>query len=288
MNNGKKRLKKSTKIIIGIISALIIIMILGALLLFNSIKINDKVLNYLHQFEEYVENGEYEKAKDILKKAEDLKSTEEGKEKLELMDKIEKSETLFEEAVDLMKEEKYEEAKDKLNKILANEGKIYRDAQEKIKECDDALVDINFEKAKEAFEEEDYDNALKSITDVLNVRKDDEEAQKLQEDIVQKRDEKLAKEEAERKKKEEEEKREREAFTEDEAVEFLRGKLGNKQNLRLEVQNAESNNGKEGYMIQVSEIMDDHLATLGWYFVDRYNKEAFEWDMLNNKLIEIN
>ena len=45
MNNGKKRLKKSTKIIIGIISALIIIMILGALLLFNSIKINDKADN---------------------------------------------------------------------------------------------------------------------------------------------------------------------------------------------------------------------------------------------------
>lgn len=288
MGKGKKRLKKSTKIIIGIISVLIIIMILGVLLLFNSIKVNDRVLNYLHQFEEYVESGEYDKAKDVLNKAEELKSTEEGKEKLELMKKIEKSETLFEEAKDLMEEEKYEEAKDKLNKILANEGKIYKDAQEKIKECDDALVDINFEKAKEAFDDEDYDTALKSITDVLNVRKDDEEAQKLQEDIVQKRDEKLAKEEEERKKKEEEEKKEREAFTEDEAIEFLKDKLGNKQNLRLEVQNAESNNGKEGYMIQVSEIMDDHLATLGWYFVDRYNKEAFEWDMLNNKLIEIN
>ena len=163
MSNGKKRLKKSTKIIIGIISVLVIIMILGVLLLFNSIKINDKVLNYLHQFEKYVDNGEYEKAKDILKKAEDLKSTEEGKEKLELMEKIEKSETLFEEAVDLMKEEKYEEAKDKLNKILANEGKIYRDAQEKIKECDDALVDINFEKAKEAFEWDMLNNKLIEI-----------------------------------------------------------------------------------------------------------------------------
>ena len=195
MGKGKKRLKKSTKIIIGIISVLIIIMILGVLLLFNSIKVNDRVLNYLHQFEEYVESGEYDKAKDVLNKAEELKSTEEGKEKLELMKKIEKSETLFEEAKDLMEEEKYEEAKDKLNKILANEGKIYKDAQEKIKECDDALVDINFEKAKEAFDDEDYDTALKSITDVLNVRKDDEEAQKLQEDIVQKRDEKLAKEE---------------------------------------------------------------------------------------------
>ena len=175
----------------------------------------------------------------------------------------------------------------KLNKILANEGKIYKDAQEKIKECDDALVDINFEKAKEAFDDEDYDTALKSITDVLNVRKDDEEAQKLQEDIVQKRDEKLAKEEEERKKKEEEEKKEREAFTEDEAIEFLKDKLGNKENLTLEVQNAESDDGKEGYIIQVSEMMDDHLATLGWYFVDKYNKEAFEWDMSNNELIEI-
>ena len=204
------------------------------------------------------------------------------------MKKIEKSETLLEEATNLMKKEKYEEAKDKLNKIHANEGKIYVDAQEKIKECDDALVDINFEKAKQAFDKGDYDSALKSITDVLNVRKDDEEAKNLQEEIIQKRDEKLAKEEAERKQKEEEEKKEREAFTEDEAVEFLREKLENKENLSLEVQNAESNNGKEGYMIQVSEMMDDHLATIGWYFIDKYNKEAFEWDMLNNKLIEIN
>ncbi|CDM67640.1 Hypothetical protein CM240_0475 [Clostridium bornimense] len=288
MRNGTKKLKKTTKIIIGIISILIIIMILGVLLLFNSIKVNDKVLNYLHQFEEYVESGEYDKAEEVLKKAEDLKSTEEGKEKLELMKKIEKSETLLEEATNLMKKEKYEEAKDKLNKIHANEGKIYVDAQEKIKECDDALVDINFEKAKQAFDKGDYDSALKSITDVLNVRKDDEEAKNLQEEIIQKRDEKLAKEEAERKQKEEEEKKEREAFTEDEAVEFLREKLENKENLSLEVQNAESNNGKEGYMIQVSEMMDDHLATIGWYFIDKYNKEAFEWDMLNNKLIEIN
>ena len=37
MGKGKKRLKKSTKIIIGIISVLIIIIILGVLLLFNSI-----------------------------------------------------------------------------------------------------------------------------------------------------------------------------------------------------------------------------------------------------------
>ena len=50
MRNGTKKLKKTTKIIIGIISILIIIMILGVLLLFNSIKVNDKVLNYLHQF----------------------------------------------------------------------------------------------------------------------------------------------------------------------------------------------------------------------------------------------
>lgn len=288
MSSGKRRLKKGTKIIIGIVSTLIIIMIIGVVLLFNSIKVNDKVLNYLHQFEEYVDSGEYDKAKDVLKKAEDLKSTKEGKEKLELMEKIEKSEVLFEEAIDLMKEEKYEEAKDKLNKILANQGKIYKDAQEKIKECDDALVDINFEKAKEAFDDEDYDSALKSITDVLNVRKDDEEAKKLQENIVQKRDEKLAKEEAERKKKEEEEKKEREAFTEDEAVEFLREKLGSKSNLFLEVQNSQERDGKSGYMITAGEKMEDHVATLEWYFVDKYNKEAFLWDMLNDTLIELN
>ena len=89
MGNGRKKLKKSTKVIIGIISVLIITMVLGILLLFNSIKVNDNVLNYLNKFQEYVESGEYDKARDILKKAEDLKSTTKGKENLELMDKIE-------------------------------------------------------------------------------------------------------------------------------------------------------------------------------------------------------
>ena len=89
MGNGRKKLKKSTKVIIGIISVLIITMVLGILLLFNSIKVNDNVLNYLNKFQEYVESGEYDKARDILKKAEDLKSTKKGKENLELMDKIE-------------------------------------------------------------------------------------------------------------------------------------------------------------------------------------------------------
>ena len=56
------------------------------------------------------------------------------------------------------------------------------------------------------------------------------------------------------------EKKEREAFTEDEAVEFLREKLGSKSNLFLEVQNSQERDGKSGYMIKAGEMMEDHVA----------------------------
>lgn len=287
MINGNEKLKKSTKIILGIISALIIIMILGIALLFNSIRVNDKVLSYLNQFEKYIKDGEYKKAEDILKRAEKLKSTEEGKEKLELINKIRKSENLFDEAIDLMKNEKYEEAKDKLNKIHANEGKIYIDAQDKIKECDDALIDINFAKAKEFFEDEDYDNALRSIEDVLNVRKSDEEAKQLQEEIIQKRDEKLAREDMERKEREEKEKKEREAFTEEEALEFLKEKLGQDKKLFLEVQGFQEIQDKSGYVIKAFMKKEHYFGRTEWYLVDKYNKKAYKWDISNNNFIEV-
>lgn len=288
MGNGRKKLKKSTKVIIGIISVLIITMVLGILLLFNSIKVNDNVLNYLNKFQEYVESGEYDKARDILKKAEDLKSTKKGKENLELMDKIEKSEKLFDEATNLMKREKFDEAKDKLNKILANEGKIYKDAQEKIKECDEKLVEINFQKAKDAFYDGDYDSALESISDVLDVKPDDEEAKELQASIIENRDAKLAREESERKKQEEEEKKEREAFTEEEAVEFLKGKLGSNSNSSLEVESYEEIDDRSGYLIKVEEKKFGFIATSKWYFVDKHNKEAFEWNMSDDTFVELN
>lgn len=50
------------------------------------------------------------------------------------------------------------------------------------------------------------------------------------------------------------------------------------------------NDKKDGidyYVIHAYENMEDHVATIGWYYVNVNTGESFEWDLINDKLIPL-
>jgi uncharacterized membrane protein len=42
------------------------------------------------------------------------------------------------------------------------------------------------------------------------------------------------------------------------------------------------------YVIQVFDSMEDHSATSGWYYINKKNGKAYEWDLNEDKLIPVN
>lgn len=49
----------------------------------------------------------------------------------------------------------------------------------------------------------------------------------------------------------------------------------------------EKRDGKEYHVIRVYEDMSDHIATLGWFFVQTDTGKVFEWDLTDDKLVSV-
>lgn len=76
------------------------------------------------------------------------------------------------------------------------------------------------------------------------------------------------------------------SLSEDEAFEVLYNKLKSdavKYNLHFMVDRIEG----DYYVFQVYEDMETHIATFGWYYVERSSGKAYYWDLADNVLIEV-
>jgi tetratricopeptide (TPR) repeat protein len=61
----------------------------------------------------------------------------------------------------------------------------------------------------------------------------------------------------------------------------------NNANIKFKYDHDDTKDGIKYYVIQGFEDMSDHVATIGWYYVDINTGKAYEWDLIANSLIPL-
>jgi len=174
--------------------AIILITIVIALLIslglyrYNKVEAYNRVLATANN---YMEKGEYEKAIDSFKESLNYKEDKEIDKKIKEAQDLKHSQKVYNEAVNLLENKKYEEALEKLSSIDENKGKVYILAKDKIDGCINELIDL----ANEEFKKKNYDSFNKYLDIVLKYDKDNEKALDIRNNIKTKIEEKKNNEE---------------------------------------------------------------------------------------------
>ncbi|WP_446898954.1 hypothetical protein ACSVC9_03405 [Clostridium sp. LBM24168] len=75
------------------------------------------------------------------------------------------------------------------------------------------------------------------------------------------------------------------AVTESSAVKLVKYRVkGNNPNASFTFDHNEIKDNAEYYVIHAFDSMEDHGATIGWYYVNKSNGKVYEYDLVNNKL----
>ncbi|MBV4432211.1 hypothetical protein KM803_12865 [Clostridium tyrobutyricum] len=78
-------------------------------------------------------------------------------------------------------------------------------------------------------------------------------------------------------------------ITQDRAVQLVEQSLKQKNaNTKVIFDHDITRDNVEYYVIHSFDDMKDHIATSGWYYVDKSNGKVYEWDLANDKLNAIN
>lgn len=59
-------------------------------------------------------------------------------------------------------------------------------------------------------------------------------------------------------------------------------------NVKVECDHIQNRNGINYYVVRAYDDMGDHIATLGCYYVQVTNGKAYEWNLVDDKLVAIN
>ncbi len=155
---------------------------------YNKVEAYNRVLATANN---YMEKGEYEKAIDSFKESLNYKEDKEIDKKIKEAEDFKHSQKVYNEAVNLLENKKYEEALEKLGSIDENKGKVYILAEDKIDGCANELIDL----ANEEFRKENYDSSNKYLDIVLKYDKDNEKALDIRNNMKTKIEEKKNNEE---------------------------------------------------------------------------------------------
>ncbi|APQ77469.1 TPA: hypothetical protein PTW06_001840 [Clostridium botulinum] len=174
--------------------AIILITIVIALLIslglyrYNKVEAYNRVVEAANN---YMEKGEYDKAIDSFKESLNYKEDKEIDKKIKEAQQLKNSQKVYNDAVNLLEDKKYEEALEKLSSIDENKGKVYILAKDKIDGCMGELINL----ANEEFKKEDYYSANKYLDMVLKYDKDNEKALDVRNNVKTKIEEKKNNEE---------------------------------------------------------------------------------------------
>ncbi|ACO86033.1 tetratricopeptide repeat protein [Clostridium botulinum] len=174
--------------------AIILITIVIALLIslglyrYNKVEAYNRVVEAANN---YMEKGEYDKAIDSFKESLNYKEDKEIDKKIKEVQQLKNSQKVYNDAVNLLEDKKYEEALEKLSSIDENKGKVYILAKDKIDGCIGELINL----ANKEFKKEDYYNANKYLDMVLKYDKDNEKALDVRNNVKTKIEEKKNNEE---------------------------------------------------------------------------------------------
>jgi hypothetical protein len=57
--------------------------------------------------------------------------------------------------------------------------------------------------------------------------------------------------------------------------------------IKCEYDHTDKKDGINYYVIHAYEAMGDHVATIGWYYVNIHTGEAYKWDLASDKLYKL-
>lgn len=179
------------KVLMGIVILFIFLGILGTILS----KQQDKKMagELLAQGKELMSSGEYLEASETFSKSLIYIENEEVEKLKEKAQDLHKVNTFFNNGVESFKNNKYQDAIEKLKKVTKIDKEKYRLAQEKIKESKELLANEYLNKAKEFYSQKKYIEAFKYLQDALNNNYNLEDAKNLKNDYKKKSDELSAK-----------------------------------------------------------------------------------------------
>ncbi|WP_127836921.1 CDK-activating kinase assembly factor MAT1 [Clostridium prolinivorans] len=190
---------------------------------------------------------------------------------------------IYNKGISLMDEKKYLEAEKELNKIYKENLNLYDKAQDKIKQCKEEYIKQNIELANNSIQENKYEEATKYLDEILKIDNKNKEAKSLKDILDAKIEEQFIKNMKEKEK--ETVNKVGATITPEKAVEIVKGCVKNSTSqIKYAYDHIQDRDNQSYYVIQVYENMEDHVATIGWYYVNVNTGEAYEWDLINDKL----
>ncbi|HDK7166485.1 TPA: tetratricopeptide repeat protein [Clostridium botulinum] len=286
MNKSKKN------IIIG--ATIIILVILGGFGSYKYTKYKDyKAL--LNKAEAYMEIENYDKAIENYEKTLDYKNNKDIVDKINLAKEIKESKANYEKAIGLYNKKDYLAALESFKKVSKRDSKRFSLAQDKIKECIKIYVNENLDKAKALAKDKKYKEAYAYLDKVLSIDKENVVAKNLKDQYIKeekelqaeikKAGEEAKKVEEEQKIKEENKNLQGQVTTKKKAEEIVKNKIGTgNNNIKAICEGEEVRQGVSYYLVHVYEVVEDHTATMGWYYVRKDNGQVFLWDLASDIL----
>jgi tetratricopeptide (TPR) repeat protein len=288
--------KWNTKKIV-IISVLTLLVIIGVGFGGYKYTKNNQYNGLIKDANSYMENSEYDKAIALYKQSLSYKNDPNIDNIIKLAQSLIEENKIYDEGIRLMNDKKYLESIEQFKMIGTDSDNLYKDAQNKINECNKEFVALNISKANIALEASNYDEANNYITQVFKVDNNNENAKKIKATI----DNKIEEETAAQKFKEEQEKAAQKAKLEQEkaaaaaskitttsAVEIVKNLVLKDSDSKTisQFDHEETVDGVKYFVIHVYDVVVDHTATRGWYFVNQNNGKVF--DGTNGDLIPMN
>ncbi|MGH4117504.1 tetratricopeptide repeat protein [Clostridium sp.] len=236
----------------------------------------------------YMKNNEYDKAIDLYKQSLSYKNATNIENSIRLAQNLIEENKVYNEGIRLMNDKKYLESIDQFKMIGKDSNKLYTDAQNNINECNKEYVALNISKANIALESNNYDEANNYITQVFKIDNNNENAKNLKDTI----DKKILEQQKTQNSKEEQEKAAQMAKeAQEKAAKAAAGNITTKsatdivRKLVLEDSDSktlsqfdheETVDGVKYFVIHVYDVVVDHTATRGWYYVNQNNGKVFD------------
>ncbi|WP_410506223.1 tetratricopeptide repeat protein [Haloimpatiens sp. FM7315] len=270
-----------------IIITLMAIIIVAIILLFGFYKYNRKKVydNLVSNAEEYMALEEYDKAIAMYKQAMEYKLSDRVQKDIIEAKNLKSEKEIYNIALEFMNNKKYLQAIEEFNKIKRKDSKFYTKAKDKIDKCIKIFNEININNAKESAEKKEYDKAQKYLNEILNIDEKNTGVIALKEYYEKKKIE----EQHMNQKKENKPTVTATEISVDEACNLAKKYANNKvENTKYKYDHMDKKGDIQYYVIHAFEDMSDHIATNGWYYVDKFTGKVYEWDLASDKLIPLN
>ena len=226
---------------------------------------------------QYMQNSEYDKAIALFQQSLSYKNDVNIENSIKLAQSLKEAKKVYNEGIRLMKDKKYLESIAQFKKIGKENDKLYKDAQNKINECNKAYMALNISGANIALNANNYDEANIYIAEVFKIDNNNEEAKKLKDTI----DKKIQEQQVAQKAKEEQDKAAASKITTKSAEDIVRKLVLKDSNLDTlsKFDHEQTVDGVKYFVIHVYDVVVDHTATWGWYYVDQNTGKVFDGTM---------